>query len=136
MCPAVGILIMTLIVNAMLNENVVRAVLYKMIYEQVVVSKSAQLECWQRMIFREFLSLNEIIFYLSAVHFASSNFGNMCVSRVKGQNSLFSLCMLTYTYELQDIIQLALKRLPGEGEFSKKRFVRFSPLFTCYNTNC
>jgi hypothetical protein len=31
------------------------------------------------------------------------------------QNTLFSLGMLTYTYERQDIIQIALKRLPGGG---------------------
>jgi hypothetical protein len=29
------------------------------------------------------------------------------------QNTLFSLGMLTYTYERQDIIQIALKSLPG-----------------------
>jgi calcineurin-like phosphoesterase family protein len=34
----------------------------------------------------------------------------------KNQNTLFSLGMLTYTYERQDIIQIVLERLPGEGE--------------------
>jgi hypothetical protein len=43
--------------------------------------------------------------------------------------------MFTYTYERQDIIQIALKRLPGGGERRKKRFVRISPPFTCY-MNC
>jgi hypothetical protein len=35
--------------------------------------------------------------------------------KVKSQSqySLFSLGMFTYTYEHQDIIQIALKRLPG-----------------------
>jgi hypothetical protein len=32
---------------------------------------------------------------------------------------------MTYSYESQDIIQFALKRLPG-GKCRKKRFVRFS----------
>jgi hypothetical protein len=32
--------------------------------------------------------------------------------KVKSQYSLFSLGMFTYTYERQDIIQIALKRLP------------------------
>jgi hypothetical protein len=30
----------------------------------------------------------------------------------------------TYTYERQDIIQIALKRLPGGRERRKKKFVR------------
>jgi hypothetical protein len=34
-------------------------------------------------------------------------------SRIKNQNTLFSLGMVTY--ERQDIIQIALKRLPGGG---------------------
>jgi hypothetical protein len=52
------------------------------------------------------------------------------------QTSLFSLDMFTYTYKRLDIKQIALKRLPGEkGECRKKRFVRFSPPFTCYNVN-
>jgi hypothetical protein len=37
--------------------------------------------------------------------------------------------MLTYTYERQDIIQIALKKLL-RGSAVKKRFVRFSPPFT------
>jgi hypothetical protein len=35
--------------------------------------------------------------------------------KTQTQNTLFSLGMLTYTYERQDIIQIALKRLPGGG---------------------
>jgi hypothetical protein len=45
-------------------------------------------------------------------------------SRIKNQNTLFSLLgMLTYTYERQDIIQIALKRLPegGGGSALKKK---------------
>jgi hypothetical protein len=38
------------------------------------------------------------------------------------KNTLFNLVMFTYTYERQDIIQIALKRLPGGGERRKKRF--------------
>jgi hypothetical protein len=34
---------------------------------------------------------------------------------VKTQYSLFSLGMLTYTFKRQDITQIALERLPGEG---------------------
>jgi hypothetical protein len=34
-------------------------------------------------------------------------------SQSQSQYSLFSLGMFTYTYERQDIIQIALKRLPG-----------------------
>jgi hypothetical protein len=34
-------------------------------------------------------------------------------TQTQTQNTLFSLGMLTYTYERQDIIQIALKRLPG-----------------------
>jgi hypothetical protein len=34
---------------------------------------------------------------------------------LKTHNTLFSLGNLTYTYERQDIIQIALKRLPGGG---------------------
>jgi hypothetical protein len=34
---------------------------------------------------------------------------------VKSQYSLFSLGMLTYTFKRQDITQIALERLPGEG---------------------
>jgi hypothetical protein len=37
------------------------------------------------------------------------------LKKLKTQNTLFSLGMLTNTYELQDIIQIALKRLPGGG---------------------
>jgi hypothetical protein len=33
----------------------------------------------------------------------------------QSQYSLFSLGMFTYTYERQDIIQIALKTLPGGG---------------------
>jgi hypothetical protein len=33
--------------------------------------------------------------------------------RIKNKNTLFSLGTLTYTYERQDMIQIALKRLPG-----------------------
>jgi hypothetical protein len=33
----------------------------------------------------------------------------------QSQYSLFILGMFTYTYERQDIIQIALKRLPGRG---------------------
>jgi hypothetical protein len=48
------------------------------------------------------------------------------------RNTLFSLDMLTYTYERQDIIQIALKKLPGgRGSAVKKKFVRFGPPFTC-----
>jgi hypothetical protein len=36
-------------------------------------------------------------------------------TQTQTQNNLFSLGMLTYTYERQDIIQIALKRLPGGG---------------------
>jgi hypothetical protein len=36
--------------------------------------------------------------------------------------------MVTYSYERQDIIQFALKRLTGKA---KKSFVRLSPPFTC-----
>jgi hypothetical protein len=41
----------------------------------------------------------------------------------QSQHSLFSLGMFTYTYERQDIIQIALKRLPrkGWGERRKKK---------------
>jgi hypothetical protein len=50
----------------------------------------------------------------------------------KFKNTLFSLGMFTYTYERQDIIQIALKRVPREGLCAvkkkglsdKKRFVR------------
>jgi hypothetical protein len=34
-------------------------------------------------------------------------------SEFKFKNTLFSLGMFTYTYERQDIIQIALKRLPA-----------------------
>jgi hypothetical protein len=37
------------------------------------------------------------------------------------KNTLFSLGMLAYTYERQDIIQIALKRLPGVGERAVKK---------------
>jgi hypothetical protein len=37
------------------------------------------------------------------------------IIRIKNQNTLFSLGMLTYTYDRQEIIQIALKRLPGGG---------------------
>jgi hypothetical protein len=42
----------------------------------------------------------------------------------QSQYSLFSLGMFTYTYvyERQDIIQIALKRLPGGGESRKKKY--------------
>jgi hypothetical protein len=40
--------------------------------------------------------------------------------RNQSQYSLFSLGMFTYTYERQDIIQIALKILPG-GERRKKK---------------
>jgi hypothetical protein len=33
--------------------------------------------------------------------------------KVKDKNTLFNLGMVTYSYERQDIIQFALKRLPG-----------------------
>jgi hypothetical protein len=36
-------------------------------------------------------------------------------TQTQTQNTLFSLGMFTYTYEHQDIIQIALKRLPGGG---------------------
>jgi hypothetical protein len=36
-------------------------------------------------------------------------------SQSQSQYSLFSLGMFIYTYERQDIIQIALKRLPGGG---------------------
>jgi hypothetical protein len=37
------------------------------------------------------------------------------ISQMQSQYILFSLGMFTYTYERQDIIQIALKRLPGGG---------------------
>jgi hypothetical protein len=43
------------------------------------------------------------------------------INQSQSQYSLFSLGMFTYTYERQDIIQIALKRLPGEGERCKKK---------------
>jgi hypothetical protein len=42
--------------------------------------------------------------------------------KFKFKNTLFSLGMFKYTYERQDIIQIALKTLPGEGERRKKGF--------------
>jgi hypothetical protein len=33
--------------------------------------------------------------------------------KVKVKNTLFNLGMVTYSYERQNIIQIALKRLPG-----------------------
>jgi hypothetical protein len=39
----------------------------------------------------------------------------------QSQYSLFSLGMFTYTYERQDIIQIALKRLPRGGERCKNQ---------------
>jgi hypothetical protein len=49
--------------------------------------------------------------------------GMYCIIRTKNQNTLFSLGMLTYTDERQDIIQIALKGLPGggRGECRKKK---------------
>jgi hypothetical protein len=45
------------------------------------------------------------------------------------QYSLFSLGMFTYTYERQDIIKIALKRLPGGGERRKKKGLSDKMLF-------
>jgi hypothetical protein len=42
-------------------------------------------------------------------------------SQSQSQYSLFSLGMFTYTYERQDITQIALKKLPGGGERRKKK---------------
>jgi hypothetical protein len=44
---------------------------------------------------------------------------------IKNQSALFILGMLTYTYERQDIIQNALKRLPG-GEKWQQRHLRYT----------
>jgi hypothetical protein len=41
----------------------------------------------------------------------------------QSQYNLFSLGMFTYTYERQDIIQIALKRLPG-GSLSSMDVVK------------
>jgi hypothetical protein len=56
----------------------------------------------------------------------------MCKHRIKNQNTLFCLGIFTYTYECQDIIQIALKRLPA-GRKRRKKAVRFSPTFKGYN---
>jgi hypothetical protein len=40
------------------------------------------------------------------------------------KNSLISLDMFTYTCERPNIIQFALKGLPGRGKCRKKNFVR------------
>jgi hypothetical protein len=53
------------------------------------------------------------------------------IFKVKFKITLFSLGMATYSYERQDIIQFGLKRLPGRWLCRKKKFVRFSPPFTC-----
>jgi hypothetical protein len=45
----------------------------------------------------------------------------MLMKIFKSQYSLFSLGMFTYTYEFQHVIQIALKRLTGEGERRKKK---------------
>jgi hypothetical protein len=50
--------------------------------------------------------------------------------KVNVKYTLFSLGMVTYSYERQDIIQFALKRLPGYSAV-KKNFVRF--LFCPYD---
>jgi hypothetical protein len=42
-------------------------------------------------------------------------------SKFKFKNTLFSLGMFTYTYERQDIMQIALKGLSGGGERRKKK---------------
>jgi hypothetical protein len=42
-------------------------------------------------------------------------------SQSQSQYSLFSLGMFKYTFERQDIIQIALKRLQGGGESRKKK---------------
>jgi hypothetical protein len=47
--------------------------------------------------------------------------GMYVCSQNQSQYSLFSLGMFTYTYERQDIIQIALKRLPGGRERRKKK---------------
>jgi hypothetical protein len=49
-------------------------------------------------------------------------------SQSQSQYSLFSLGMVTYTNERQDIIQIALKRLPGGGgSVVKKRLQESNP---------
>jgi hypothetical protein len=44
-------------------------------------------------------------------------------------NNLFSLGMVTYFYENQDIIQIPLKRLPGGWKCRKKKLVRQPSLY-------
>jgi hypothetical protein len=63
------------------------------------------------------------------IHFIHTNNCIIKVKKVNSPYSLFSLGMFTYTSERQDIIQIALKRLPGGGERRKISFVRFSPPF-------
>jgi hypothetical protein len=46
----------------------------------------------------------------------------------QSQYSLFSLCMFTYTYERQDMMQIALKRLPNGGGGAQKKGTRIRPL--------
>jgi hypothetical protein len=52
------------------------------------------------------------MFDIEIVFLSIKQFYCRCVLRIrkKNQNRLFSLGMLTYTYERQDIIQIALKR--------------------------
>jgi hypothetical protein len=63
-------------------------------------------------------------YYLYLLYVTLSRFGTGCICnryRSQSQYSLFSLVMFTYKYERQDIIQIALKRLPGGGERLKKK---------------
>jgi hypothetical protein len=53
--------------------------------------------------------------YVNNMHNIVEKHFNMSITPVRSQRqySLFSLGMFTYTYERQDMIQIALKRLPG-----------------------
>jgi hypothetical protein len=52
--------------------------------------------------------------YNFSVHFRDGRGAHTVFKvKVKVKNTLFNLGMVTYSYERQDIIQYALKRLPG-----------------------
>jgi hypothetical protein len=65
----------------------------------------------QNLLYRLFVLQNAF----AVVRPAADRKNNYRIFQTQTQNTLFSLGMLTYTYERQDIIQIALKRLPGGG---------------------
>jgi hypothetical protein len=77
----------------------------------LVFIRSGCFSIYSMYVFRKQKYVSMYIYPLSRIR--NTSLVSAYFVKVKVKNTLFNLGMVTYSYECQDIIQFALKRLPG-----------------------